>query len=211
MSRTASKTRSVAPRTLIISSGMRGLARLGWFPFKWRSGLRLGNLVGAGLGFRGNGIAWLLTRGLVLLFAEPLRGVELRLDGRGRGLGFGWGAAAVGNQSFDRYDHRKGLGAGSYWTNQSASERIPATLTNSLSAPQKSTKIRNGRGGPRLRIGRLGAALAVGEPENRGPRYAFYVYNYALCVHMARSTLSFQRFGQACSQQRYFNPITGGS
>ncbi|MDT7817449.1 MAG: hypothetical protein QOJ42_7365 [Acidobacteriaceae bacterium] len=40
--------------------------------------------------------------------------------------------------------------------------------------------------------------------------YAFYVYNYALCVQVARSTLSFRQFGQACSPQPYFNPITGG-
>ena len=78
-------------------------------PVKWRSGLGLGDLVGAGLGFPGgNGITW-LPRGLVLLFAAPLRGVDLWLDGRGCGLRCGWGGAAAGNQSFDGYDHRKGL------------------------------------------------------------------------------------------------------
>ena len=41
--------------------------------------------------------------------AEPLRGVDLRLDGWGRGLRSGWGAAAVRNQSFDRHDHGKSL------------------------------------------------------------------------------------------------------
>ena len=45
------------------------VGRAGAVPFKRRSGRRLGDLVFAGLGFRGNGIAWLLTRGLVLLFA----------------------------------------------------------------------------------------------------------------------------------------------
>jgi hypothetical protein len=33
----------------------------------------------------------------------------LNLDGRGRGLRPGWGKAAVRDQSFDSYDHRKGL------------------------------------------------------------------------------------------------------
>jgi hypothetical protein len=63
------------------------------------------------LGFRGgsDGIAWLLSRGLVLLFAEPLRGVDLCLDGRSRGLRPGWGKAAVRNQAFDGYDHRESL------------------------------------------------------------------------------------------------------
>jgi hypothetical protein len=49
--------------------------------------LRVGDLVGAGFGFRGSdGIAWLVirdlgTRGLVLLFAEPLRLVDWSLAG----------------------------------------------------------------------------------------------------------------------------------
>src|ERR1700677_4703415 len=61
-----------------------------------------------GLGFRGsNGIDWLFTCGLVLLFAEPVRFVDLCVDGRGRGLGPGGGEAAVWNQAFDRYDHGK--------------------------------------------------------------------------------------------------------
>jgi len=92
VSRTASKTpggRGGNPHYPFGDGEVVGKA--GVVPFKWRSGLRLGDLVGAGLGFRGNGIAWLLTRGLVLLFAAPLRAVDLCLDGRGRGLGFGWG------------------------------------------------------------------------------------------------------------------------
>ena len=67
-----------------------------------------------GLGFGGgNGIAWVIawfrTLGLVLLFAAPLSGVDLCVGGRGRGLRPGWGGAAVGNQAFDGYDHRKSL------------------------------------------------------------------------------------------------------
>jgi hypothetical protein len=85
----------------------------------WRSGprgmLRVGELGGGGLGFAGSkGIAWVFRRGLgtrgrLLRFAEPLRGVDFCLDGRGLGLRFGWGGAAVGNQSFDGYDYGKGL------------------------------------------------------------------------------------------------------
>jgi hypothetical protein len=80
-------------------------------PVKWRSGLRsmlrLVDLVGAGFGFRGNdGIAWV---SILLLFAEPLSGVDFCLDGRGRGLRCGWGGVTAGNQSFDGNDHRKGL------------------------------------------------------------------------------------------------------
>jgi hypothetical protein len=74
------------------------------------SRLRVGDLGRGGLGFRGgNGIAWLFTCGLMLLLAAPLRAVDLCVDGRGRGLRLGWGEAAVWNQAFDRYDHRKGL------------------------------------------------------------------------------------------------------
>jgi hypothetical protein len=66
------------------------------------------------LGFRGGDeIRWLLTYGLVLLFATPLRGVDIWFDGRGRRLRHGWGKAAGihsgGNQSFDSCDHRKSL------------------------------------------------------------------------------------------------------
>jgi hypothetical protein len=46
---------------------------------------------------------------LVLLFATPLRGVDIWFDGRGRGLGPGWGVAAVWDQAFDGHDHRKSL------------------------------------------------------------------------------------------------------
>ena len=82
---------------------------------KGRRRLRVGDLGRGGLGFGGgNGIAWLLSRGLVLLSAEPLRGVDLCLDWRGRGLRPGWGGAAVihssgRDQTFDGYDHRKSL------------------------------------------------------------------------------------------------------
>jgi hypothetical protein len=58
-----------------------------------------------GLGFRGgNGIARLYTCGLVLLFAEPLSGVDICFDGRGRGLRRGLGKAAVRDQAFDGCD-----------------------------------------------------------------------------------------------------------
>ena len=57
----------------------------------------------------GNGIAWLVTRGFVLLFAEPIRAVDVWFDGRGRGVRRGSGKAAVWNQAFDGYDHRKGF------------------------------------------------------------------------------------------------------
>jgi hypothetical protein len=79
-----------------------------------RSGLGVDDLAGAGLGFLGgDGFAWVFIsgmgiRGLVLLFLEPLSGVDFCLDGRGRGAGCGWGRAA-GNQSFDGYDQRNGL------------------------------------------------------------------------------------------------------
>ena len=88
-----------------------GLARV-----RGRVGGRTGNggraigPTGGGFGIGGGyGIAWLLRRGLVLLFAEPLRLVDLCLDGRGRGLRPGWGEAAVRNEAFDGYDHGKGL------------------------------------------------------------------------------------------------------
>src|SRR3984957_20725268 len=81
-----------------------------WVGFQWRSGLRcmlrVGDLAGAGFGFRGNdGIAWV---SILLLFVEPLSPVDFCFDGRGRGLGCGWGGGAR-NQSFDGYDHRKGF------------------------------------------------------------------------------------------------------
>jgi hypothetical protein len=58
--------------------------------------LRVGDLVGDGLGFGGDdGIAWLVA---LQLFAAPLRGVDFCLDGRGRGSRFGRAEAAVGNQ-----------------------------------------------------------------------------------------------------------------
>ena len=81
---------------------------------KGRRRLRVGGLGRGGLGFRGgNGIAWLLGRGLRLL-AAPLSAVDLCLDGRGRGLRPGWRKATVihgsgRHQAFDGYDHRKGL------------------------------------------------------------------------------------------------------
>jgi hypothetical protein len=80
--------------------------------FRGRLGyrLRIGDLRRGGLGFRGgNGIAWVFTCGFVLVFAEPLRFVDIWVDGRGRGLRRGWGKAAVWNQSFDGYDHRESL------------------------------------------------------------------------------------------------------
>ena len=77
MSRTASKTQSVASGTRFSGCGwMKGLARLGWFgskfrskfrsrvPVKGRRGLRLGGLGRGGLGFGGyDGIGWVFTRG----------------------------------------------------------------------------------------------------------------------------------------------------
>src|SRR5882757_7880068 len=76
----------------------------GWLDCRFRCRLRVGDLRRGGLGFRGgNGIAWLLTRGFVLLFAEPIG--DVWFDGLGRE----WGKAAVWNQSFDGYDHRKSL------------------------------------------------------------------------------------------------------
>ena len=88
-----------------VVSRFRG--RLGW---RLRCMLRVGDLRRGGLGFLGgNGIAWVFNSGLVLLFAEPLSGVDIRLDGRGHGLRGGWGRAAVWNQSLDSYDHRESL------------------------------------------------------------------------------------------------------
>ena len=59
---------------------------------KGRRGLRLRDLGRGGFGFfcGGDGIAWLLARGLRLL-AAPLRAVYLCGHGRGRGLRPGWG------------------------------------------------------------------------------------------------------------------------
>ncbi len=58
-------------------------------------------------GFRGgNGIAWPCS-GLMQLFAEPLRLVDIRFEGRGRGFRGMWGKAAIGDESLDRCDHRK--------------------------------------------------------------------------------------------------------
>ena len=72
--------------------------------------LRLGDVGRDGLGFPGGiGIARIFICGLVLLLAEPLRRVDLRLDGWGRGLRPGQGEAAVRDQAFDSYDHRKSL------------------------------------------------------------------------------------------------------
>jgi hypothetical protein len=75
------------------------------------SRLWLGDLGRGGLGLRGggNGIAWVFNPGLVLLFAEPLSGGDICLDGRGHGLRRGWGKAAIWNQAFDGYDHRESL------------------------------------------------------------------------------------------------------
>ena len=48
----------------------------GWLGFRFRGRLRVGDLRRGGLGFRGyDGIAWIFT--CVLLFAEPLRGVDV--------------------------------------------------------------------------------------------------------------------------------------
>ena len=62
----------------------------------WRLGGRLGIRLGiagrGGLGFRGgDGTCWLIDHRLVLLFAAPLRDVDIWFDGRGRGLGRRWG------------------------------------------------------------------------------------------------------------------------
>jgi hypothetical protein len=46
---------------------------------------------------------------LVLLFAEPLSGVDICFHGRGRGLRGGRGKTAVGDQPFDGYDHGERL------------------------------------------------------------------------------------------------------
>src|SRR5882757_231103 len=96
-----------------------GIDRAGFVPVKLgrrlvvgRLGSRLwlGDLGRGGLGLRGGGneIAWVFNSGLVL-FAAPLSGGAICLDGRGHGLRRGWGKAAVWNQAFDRYDHRESL------------------------------------------------------------------------------------------------------
>jgi hypothetical protein len=59
----------------------------GWLECRFRCRLRVGDLGRGGVGFRaGNGVPWLPSHRLLLLLAEPLRFVELCLDGRGRGL-----------------------------------------------------------------------------------------------------------------------------
>jgi hypothetical protein len=86
----------------------RGVAS--WFGGRFGGRIRLGDVGRGGSGFCGdNGIRWLLTYRLVLLFAAPFGFVDVWFDGRGRGLRPGWGKAAVRYQAFDRYDHRKGL------------------------------------------------------------------------------------------------------
>jgi hypothetical protein len=81
---------------------MKGLATLGWGRSRLGDDVSLassgaGSGVGSGAGsgwgtwggewgFRaGNGVLWLLSHRLVLLFTEPLRLVDLCLDGRGSG------------------------------------------------------------------------------------------------------------------------------
>jgi hypothetical protein len=49
-----------------------------------------------------------------------------------------------------------------------------------------------------------------GKSEEQGAIYAFYVYDYALCVRLERPLLSFRPRGEACSSQNYFNPTVGG-
>jgi hypothetical protein len=96
----------------------KGIERAGLVPVEVRErrvvsrfrGWLIGDLRCGGLGFLGgNGIAWVFNSGLVLLFAEPLSGVDICFDGRGRGWRRGWGKAAVWNQSFDGHDHRESL------------------------------------------------------------------------------------------------------
>ena len=65
-------------------SSVQGEGARPWPDWEQARGRDLGR---GGLGFRsGKGIARLLTRGLVLLFAAPLRGVDVCFDGRGRGI-----------------------------------------------------------------------------------------------------------------------------
>jgi hypothetical protein len=85
----------------------RFVGRFGGWLGSWLGDVDVGR---GGSGFcGGDEIRWLLTYGLVLLFAAPLRGVDIWFDGRGRGLRPGSGEAAVWNQAFDGYDHRKSL------------------------------------------------------------------------------------------------------
>ncbi len=70
-----------------------------------------GSTSGAGVGSTGSGSTGAgFFGGLPLSLAEPLGGIDVcPWDGRGDGCGWGRGEAAVGDESFDGYDHGKRL------------------------------------------------------------------------------------------------------
>ena len=96
----------------------RSIAWMVWqFSGRFGSGMGCGGLRCAGFDLGcGRGIDWRwidwrgFFGGLPLSLAEPLRGIDVcPWDGGGDGCGWGWGEAAVGDESFDGYDHGKRL------------------------------------------------------------------------------------------------------